>query len=108
MSELTEKIAREHNEVGLLGRECVCGWTGADNRLSRHIAEVTEAAVRAEATVTPSREDVATAVHAALAPWWMTIFPAIGGTQEAYEDLTSAIADVILALLPGRSEEARQ
>lgn len=77
---IAERIAREHGRAQFDGRKWICpscgqfiihhetedesGWQREyDIATSRHIAEVTEAAVRAESRTYPSREDVARAVR---------------------------------------------
>lgn len=89
MTELTDRIAREHQP------------TNYD-----HVAEVAEKAVWAEATVTPSREDVARILNPAA--WqgfdlMMKTYPNEESNPLLVEESLTR-ADQVLALFPGRSE----
>ncbi|SNS43365.1 hypothetical protein SAMN06309944_0236 [Micrococcales bacterium KH10] len=114
MSELTEKIAREHGVDWISGGSdgetigCQCGARNKESSDSgmmsahvRHVAEVTEAAVRAE-RVTPSREAlilaIAKEVDRAIGSDWPD---SLAPHQKAILDAASR---AVLALLPGRSE----
>ena len=43
------------------------------------------------------REAMRQVLHASIAPWWMSMFPALGGEQERYEEFLSALAAALLA-----------
>lgn len=108
MSGITEKIAREHHIVQIAGHGgverfyCKCSHVSVGNEdadgmgepFAAHVAEVTEAAVRAGATVTPSREALIQAISVA---------ESLADDEGAWA-LPEDVADAILTLLPGRSE----
>ena len=56
-------------------------------------------------TVKPGREEVRLSHHQALMPVAMSIWKAVGGTQPDYDALLDALADAVLAILPGKSEQ---
>ena len=93
--------------------ECVCGgWSSGamEPGWDDHLGEVAvEAGFRLASrppvpvTPHPALEDLERAIHAGMAPNWVTIFKAIG-SQEHYNEFLHDIAVSVAALLKGDSD----
>lgn len=56
----------------------------------------------------PTLTDLRKAIHQGLAPNWMVLFDALGGTQVAYDALLDDVAASVLDTLNGGADAADQ